>query len=322
MNIGKKTSKASLWFAIFFIGCISCKKAQTPTVETLEVTEITDNSAISGGKILDDGGSEIIEKGVCWKEGAEATIADNFSINSDDGYDFTSLITGLEDGTIFSVKAYAKNSEGIGYGKSISFTTYPMVPALSNVSISSVTTNSVVLEGYISWGKGLEVLNTGIVYSRTPNPDLSNSFWISEVVTDTIKAKLTGLESNTTYYVRLCIVVRLKGTTNYYAVMGNVASFNTKEPPIPLSVNTISINSIRMTTAEIIGEVIGDGGSSIVRRGICIGVNDSPTILDSVLLSQGGWENLKLQSAILIQQQYIMSGHLWKMMKRLNMEIN
>jgi len=42
----------------------SCKKATIPEISTVEVTQITLNSAVSGGTITSDGGEDITEKGV------------------------------------------------------------------------------------------------------------------------------------------------------------------------------------------------------------------------------------------------------------------
>ena len=45
-----------------------------PELTTNIATNITDNSAVSGGDISDDGGAEIISKGVCWSVSSTPTI--------------------------------------------------------------------------------------------------------------------------------------------------------------------------------------------------------------------------------------------------------
>ena len=52
---------------------------QVPTVMTIPVTSITANSAVSGGAISDDGGNQVIAKGVCWSTEHYPTINDSHS---------------------------------------------------------------------------------------------------------------------------------------------------------------------------------------------------------------------------------------------------
>ena len=100
-----------------------CKKASLPTVTTTEITEITINSAISGGEITADGGDDIIEKGVCWNTTTVPTIADSKTSNGKGGGSFTSNLTGLQPGAVYAVRAYATNSAGTAYGEEFSFYT-------------------------------------------------------------------------------------------------------------------------------------------------------------------------------------------------------
>ena len=46
------------------------------TITTAEVTEITTNSAVSGGIISGDGGSPVIARGVCWSTSPDPTTND------------------------------------------------------------------------------------------------------------------------------------------------------------------------------------------------------------------------------------------------------
>ncbi|SDS53616.1 hypothetical protein SAMN05192545_1573 [Maribacter dokdonensis] len=93
-----------------------------PELTTNIATNITDNSAVSGGDISDDGGAEIISKGVCWSVSSTPTIDDFITSDGTGAADFTSVIDGLEPNTEYFVRAYATNTEGVGYGNEISFT--------------------------------------------------------------------------------------------------------------------------------------------------------------------------------------------------------
>ena len=94
-----------------------------PELTTNIATNITDNSAVSGGDISDDGGAEIISKGVCWSVSSTPTIDDFITSDGTGAADFTSVIDGLESNTEYFVRAYATNSEGVGYGNEVSLKT-------------------------------------------------------------------------------------------------------------------------------------------------------------------------------------------------------
>ena len=100
------------------------KKGDPPQVTTLEITDITNNSAKSGGNIISDGGCEIIEKGVCWNTTGNPTVeSDQKTMDGKGSDNFTSNLTTLQSGTIYYVRAYATNGPGTTYGDETSFTT-------------------------------------------------------------------------------------------------------------------------------------------------------------------------------------------------------
>jgi hypothetical protein len=120
---------------------LSCTKTQSnpdttnnptknlPTVVTTSVKSISKNSAVSGGTVTSDY-SEIIAKGVCWSTKYNPTILDNKTL---DGvglpyYWFESSISGLTQGTLYYLRAYATSKSGTSYGENIQFMT--LSPAL------------------------------------------------------------------------------------------------------------------------------------------------------------------------------------------------
>ena len=75
-------------------------------------------TAISGGNIYADNGSEIIERGVCWTlTGTTPTILNNNiydNISKTGEYLFT--LTGLTTGLTYNIRSYATNNIGLSYG--------------------------------------------------------------------------------------------------------------------------------------------------------------------------------------------------------------
>lgn len=93
-------------------------------VHTSPVESVTANSAKCGGKILNDNGSHVVERGVCWST-SEPTVA---GLHTSDGSglgSFTSTITGLSPGTSYLVRAYAINQRDTLYGNTVAFRTLP-----------------------------------------------------------------------------------------------------------------------------------------------------------------------------------------------------
>jgi uncharacterized protein (TIGR02145 family) len=103
----------------------SCEKKEVPVVSTAEVTNLTGSTAISGGTIIDDGGSTIIASGVCWNTQTDPTINNNITSNDAGAGSFVSKMTGLEGSTEYYVRAYATNKAGTGYGEEKIFMTTP-----------------------------------------------------------------------------------------------------------------------------------------------------------------------------------------------------
>ena len=98
-------------------------QAMKPTVTTTAISDIAQTSAKSGGNVTDDGGAEIIARGVCWSTSEEPTTSDSKTTDGTGIGEFSSSITGLQSDTKYYIRAYATNSEGTGYGEQREFTT-------------------------------------------------------------------------------------------------------------------------------------------------------------------------------------------------------
>ena len=94
-----------------------------PVLTTESVTSITDTTAISGGYVSFNGGSDIISKGICWSTSPYPTTASDFTNDGPGVGSFTSQITGLSSNTQYFVRAYATNSAGTAYGNEFMFNT-------------------------------------------------------------------------------------------------------------------------------------------------------------------------------------------------------
>ena len=186
-----------------------------PILGTINAVLTNNNTtALSGGYISNDGGSNIIARGVCWSKSSNPTILD--SITSDGtglGY-YTSTINGLNGcSTVYHFRAYATNSIGTGYGNQNSVTISP-VPAIITDSISNIGYYNATSGGSIANDGGCTIIQKGICWSYHSNPTISDYLSSFGTGTGSFVSNITGLYANRTYYVRAYSTNSL-GTTTY-----------------------------------------------------------------------------------------------------------
>ena len=99
-----------------------------PTVNTGEVSEVLETTAVCGGEVTADGGAPVTARGVCWSTLQNPTVDDSHTVDGSGTGSFTSNITGLTAGTTYYVRAYATNSAGTAYGDEVSFITEATTP--------------------------------------------------------------------------------------------------------------------------------------------------------------------------------------------------
>jgi uncharacterized protein (TIGR02145 family) len=94
-----------------------------PTLTTRSISSIQYVSAVSGGEVSDDGGGIIKSRGVCWAK-TPNPVLDNLSTLDGIGKGtYSSMISGLDQGSTYYVRAYATNEAGTGYGNQLAFIT-------------------------------------------------------------------------------------------------------------------------------------------------------------------------------------------------------
>ena len=171
-----------------------------PTVTTSEVTEITTTTATVGGAITDAGNGTISESGICYKTGNEEWTCVVLEATENA---FSTTLTELTPNTTYTVRAYATNEEGTGYGEEVSFTTEEeiviTVPTVMTDAVTNITTNTALVGGAITNDGNGTVTESGICYKT------GNEEWACVTIAATNNAfsmTLTGLTANTTYTVR------------------------------------------------------------------------------------------------------------------------
>ncbi len=192
-----------------------------PDLTTTEITNITINSAVSGGNITDDGGFSITNRGVCWSTSQNPTINDNHTTDGIGTGSYTSELSELDINTNYYVRAYATNSIGTAYGLEKSFTTNDGLPEITTTEITNITANSAVSGGNITDNGGFSITARGVCWSISQNPTITDNHTTDGTGTGIFTSNITDLTGGDTYYVRAY------ATNNIGTAYGNQISFIT-----------------------------------------------------------------------------------------------
>lgn len=244
-----------------------------PTVTTVPVTQITANSAVGGGNVIDEGASSVFERGICWSINPEPTI-DNYHGNNGVGSGAYSVnMNDLTFGILYYVRAYAKNLYGIVYGEVVSFTPTDGLPVVETTDVTNITSNSAVCGGNVREEGASSVIRRGVCWSTSHNPttqdyDIPNGTGLGE-----FSCNITGLSSNTDYYVR-AYATNAVGTV--YGAEKTIPTLQGKP-----TVTTAEVTDFTYNTATVVGEVINDGGATVTESGFCWSTSQNPTMEDS-----------------------------------------
>lgn len=245
-----------------------------PTVTTTAASSISSTYAQGGGSVTSDGGSPILAKGVCWSKNPNPTTSDP---KTDDGTGtggFGNSMGPMEPATLYHVRAYATNLKGTAYGEDLTFTTLAGLPVVVTVEVTGITGTGATSGGNITNDGGAAIINRGVCWNTTGSPSPDGLKTADGNGTGLFSSALTGLTTNTKYYVRAY------AQNSIGLSFGEELTFTTLGITTA-TLTTAAITSILKTTAAGGGNITNDGGSAITARGICWSLNQSPTLSDS-----------------------------------------
>jgi hypothetical protein len=273
-------------FLIASILIISCKKEKVlpPEVTTASTSEITQISAISGGKITKDGGAEIIARGICWSTSDNPAITDDKTIDGTGTGNFSSTLGNLIPNTVYYVKAYASNQAGTGYGNEVSFKTKQIEPAvLTTANIYSISQTTAISGGNITDDKGGQISSRGVCWSTKSNPTINDYRTSDGTGIGSFVSNLSELKKGTKYFVRSYAI------NSAGIAYGNELSFTSLSTSPEIS--TVIVTSVKAHTAQSGGTINSDGGEDIIAKGVCWNTDANPTIDNNKTSDGVGPEN-------------------------------
>lgn len=219
-------------------------------------SSVTASSAVfDTNSISSTGGENASTRGIVYMVGAGGSPTTSNSVVSTNGSystgNFSATMSGLASGTTYSVRAFATNSGGTGYGSTVEVTTLAIgPPSVTTNTPTNITSSTATANGNITSINGAAPTERGFVWATYSSPTVSNNqgkvFTTGSYSTGTYTGAITGLSPFTTYYVRA------------YAINSNGTGYG----------SAVSFQTPAVTTATPSGQYLSDGITPVSIGGI------------------------------------------------------
>jgi uncharacterized protein (TIGR02145 family) len=145
------------------------------------------------------------------------------------------------------------------------------LPALTTTDVTEISYTTAISGGVLTDDGGSPIISTGVCWSTTANPTISNNKSTESGESGSFSSNITLLTPNTLYYIR-AYATNSDGTG-----YGNQLTFTTLPASLP-ALTTSSISMFTKTTAVSGGNITADNGGPVTARGVCWGIAPDPTI--------------------------------------------
>ncbi|MDR0983137.1 MAG: hypothetical protein LBM07_07875 [Culturomica sp.] len=261
--------------------------AVMPTVTTQPVTDrnIAAGTATFNGTILTAGDPAYTERGFVYDTTSNPTLENTKVVASGTGEGtFNANVTGLTEGNVYYVRAYATNSKGTRYGEPVGLYFNAVMPTVTTQPVTNINiaAGAATFNGTIESVGDPAYTERGFVYGTSHNPTTdSTKITVSGNTEGTFSANATGIAGGATYYVR-AYATNSKGT-----VYGNEVSvvFNAVMPEV--STQPVTNINISAGTATFNGTILTAGAPAYTERGFVYGTSHNPTV-DSTKITVSG----------------------------------
>jgi uncharacterized protein (TIGR02145 family) len=150
------------------------------------------------------------------------------------------------------------------------------IPVVTTKPVTDITHASAASGGEVTSDGGSTVMKAGVCWSTTSGPtvEVSNKT-IDGSGSGSFTSSLTGLQGNTTYYVRAY------ATNSVGTAYGSQVVFTTKQNISLAVLTTKTVTEITSSSAVSGGDITTDSGAPVTARGVCWNTTGNPTILNS-----------------------------------------
>lgn len=188
----------------------STTDSNAPVFSELAVENKDEKSFTVASTILDEGGSDLILCGFCWKlaeeDSNEPTVEDKVSNVSAQSSAISTRIKDLTPNKSYLVRAYGINAKGVGYGKTVAVSTNnATVPAVSSIIPVDSTALSVSVKASILSAGESTVTEIGFCWSaESQEPTTANMKYdaTDQLGQAEFNTTIADLKPETTYYIR------------------------------------------------------------------------------------------------------------------------
>lgn len=247
---------------------------------SMNISEISTSYIRAQVVFNSDGGTDVVEKGLCWSTAASPTTFNSHTNDGFGGFSYTARSGVLMAGTTYYVRAYATNSTCTWYSNEQMTITYSsLLASVETYGVTNITTTSAILSGQVLSDGGTDVTDRGFCWAASENPTISNDNISSGSGLGVFNANVYGFDNNTTYHVR---AYALNSSGYSY---GTDIIFTTGTPiyEIP-TLQGINISNITLSSADAQSTIISDGGTTLTGLGFCYSTtNPNPTTSDTTI---------------------------------------
>ncbi len=256
--------------------------ATAATAITQNVTNISYNNATGNGTVLDP--FYVIAYGVCWNTTGDPPDLDEDNCTNEaeralrKDLNFSSVMSGLEPGTRYFVRAYAREWWGgvISYGDVVAFTTTRFIPTVTTQPVTDIKSKSALGHGTVEDLGLSNPTQHGVCWNSDGDPTIDDKKTEEGALYETgpFATEIKGLKGNRTYFVR-AYATNQEGTA-----YGNEVVFSTiASPPI---VSTQDVDEINRNYATANGTIIDVGSPDPNQHGFCWNTTGMPDLGDDI----------------------------------------
>jgi uncharacterized protein (TIGR02145 family) len=156
-------------------------------------------------------------------------------------------------------------------------------PTVSLKSVTGILGGSATINGNVASNGGTNITSMGFCWNTTGHPGLTDFHVLYGTPgTGDFSSTISGLTNYTDYHVR-AYAQNSAGISFSQEVIFN--SGNTATMPV---LTTVAVTNITGTSAVSGGNILSDGGSPVIARGVCWNSSGTPTITDNMTNNGSG----------------------------------
>lgn len=178
-----------------------------PDMALCGVSHISESSATVCGTVVRDNNSTISERGICYRDSPNASIADDKVTAGEQTSNYSCELKNLLPYYTYYIRAYAVSSEGIAYSNEESFSTLPDLSVIELDSVYNIKRTSALVRGIVARANDSMIVKRGVVWSVNKDFDVAHINEISEtgqwVNPDTFQISLKNLPGPGTIYYKV-----------------------------------------------------------------------------------------------------------------------